>query len=82
MSDRTSAGIYGGMFELLASDPSDQHKKWARKLWKSSFEHDFNPCQMEADKALQKLGLAKQVVNEYGDDDFVYRNSDGRDWDV
>lgn len=58
MSDRTSAGIYGGVFELLASDPTDQHKEWALRLWKASREHDFSPDQMGVDKALKTLDLA------------------------
>jgi hypothetical protein len=82
VSDRTSAGIYGEVFELLASDPTEQHKKWALKLWNGSFEHDFSPEQMDADKALKKLGLAIDgICEEFGDECVLYRRHSGKGYE-
>ena len=65
MSDSNSAIIYSEVFELLASDPTEQHKKWALKLWKASFEYDFAPMDMHCDKALKKLDLAIDGTDTY-----------------
>ena len=67
MSDRESAAIYSEVFELLASDPTEQHKTWALKLWKASFECDFSQEQMGCDKELKKLDLAIDGTDEYGE---------------
>lgn len=60
MSDSTSAETYSTIFRLLGSDPTPQHKKWARVLWKEQEQRDFHPSDMEQDKALIALGLAKR----------------------
>ena len=59
MADRTSAEVFGMMFEFLAEDPREQHKAFARKLWEKSNHYDFNPYQMYCDDALVALGLAR-----------------------
>lgn len=59
MSDRTSADVFGQIFTLLASNKSKG--EIAKALWKSSFNFDFSQCQMEADRALIKLGFARKV---------------------
>ena len=82
MSDRTSAGIYSEVFELLASDPTAQHKKWALKLWKASFECDFAPEDMHCDKALKKLELAIDGTDKYGDKCVLYRKLSGNGFEV
>ena len=67
MADRNSADIFGLLFEKLASDPTKQHKTWAREFYEKSRTYDFSPDQMDCDEALVKLGLAKM-----SDDDLVY----------
>lgn len=63
MSDHTSAALFGTIFEMLAKDPTPQHKRMAAKLWSLQGEYDFHPDQMGADKELMRLGLAKKGVN-------------------
>jgi len=81
MSDRTSAAIYSEVFKLLASDPTDQHKVWAHKLWKLSFESDFSPEQMECATALRKLDLAIDGTDEYGEC-VLYRKRSGKGFEA
>lgn len=57
MADRTSAGIFGEMFNFLAGDKS--REELIEYLWNSAGYYDFNYYQMEADESLEKLGLAK-----------------------
>ncbi len=82
MSDRTSAGIFSGMFEYLAREPiSDEALKFSRVLWEQQREYDFAPRQMECDKALIRLGLAKRGVSpEYPSDGEVTLYRDGHGW--
>lgn len=63
MSDRTSAGIFGDIFNKLASDPTPQHIDWAHDFWRSQQRYDFSPYQMECDKALITLGLARRGID-------------------
>lgn len=63
MSDRFASSIFGQIFKKLGSDPTPQHKKWAAELWKMSREYDFSDCQMECDKALVKLDLARKGID-------------------
>jgi len=73
MADRTSAGIFGLVFKLLAKNPTEEHKAIALKLWKESQYCDFSDDQMDADAALKKLGLArKRVSKEYPEDGPVW----------
>ena len=51
MADRTSAEIFGRIFNLLATDPSDQNQQLARQIMQISREYDFSPYQMYADEA-------------------------------
>lgn len=60
MSDRTSAAIFGRLFERLATDPTEQHKQWARELWAETSGYDFHPKQMNADRSLIVLDLAEE----------------------
>jgi len=81
MSDHDSPVIFGEVFELLASDPTDQHIKWAKKLWKLSFQYDFSADDMHIDKALMKLDLAKDGgKDEWGYPVVIYRGSNGSSW--
>jgi hypothetical protein len=56
MSDGTSSTIFSDMFTLLASDKNK--KDIAKQLWKDMYQYDFSHCDMGADAALIKLGLA------------------------
>lgn len=58
MADRTSAGLFGKIFELLAKNPTDEHKTIALEIWPMTQEYDFNKYQMDCDDALVALGLA------------------------
>lgn len=79
MADRDSAWIFGLVFTRLATAPTPQHVRWAKDLWRKSFDYDFSPEQMCVDPALQKLGLAKKGVDpEYPDDGQVWLYADSK----
>jgi hypothetical protein len=64
MSDRTSAILFGQIFEVLVKDEGiddESRKRLARKFWKISAEYDFAPCEMDAKKEAQKLDLMREV---------------------
>ena len=63
MADRTSAGLFRKFFELLAKNPTEEHKEIAEEIWTMRKEYDFNEYQMEADEYLIKLGLAKMGID-------------------
>lgn len=68
MADRTSANIFGTIFQLLADyeGKKDSHKQIARKLYLLSSGYDFTIGQMGCDKALVKLGI---ITAENDEDD-------------
>lgn len=69
MADRTSAEIFGTVFEFLSEEPTPANKKFARRLFDMAQNYDFNDYQMEADEALMALGLARRGVDpEYPED--------------
>lgn len=76
MADRTSAGIFGYMFENLASDPTDKNKEIASKIFDKSCDYDFSNYQMCADESLIKLNLAKKRSEG---EKIIYKGDDG--WD-
>ncbi|RJQ25725.1 hypothetical protein C4577_05005 [Candidatus Parcubacteria bacterium] len=63
MADRTSAAIFGDIFNMLASDEPIDKKQMALKVWEMSGEYDFTPYQMYCDDALIELGLARKGVD-------------------
>jgi hypothetical protein len=72
MSDRTSAEIFGQLFETLASaDGPLDRKEFAGWVWNCARGYDFHPCQMGADDALIKLGLATHA-GAAEDEEVVY----------
>jgi len=75
MADRTSAGVFGLIFEELAKGDIDP-KKLAKKLMKATREFDFNACQMECDKALLKLEVAKMSADDPDDARMLYLYED------
>ena len=59
MADRTSAGLFGSIFEALASgEPLDP-----MVIWDMIGGYDFNPYQMGCDDALEKLDLMCECNN-------------------
>lgn len=61
MSDRRSAGLIGDIFRYLArGEVADAERKMAKWLYRKAQEYDFSDCQMGADAALVKLGLAER----------------------
>lgn len=84
MSDRSSAEIFGVMFELLAKNPTEENKKMAKKMWSYTFAYDFNFCQMGVEEALFALGLAKKGIDPESPDDgevILYSNLKGTDFE-
>lgn len=71
MADRTSAALFGGIFEHLAANPDDRNKTFAEWLWSQTGDYDFNYYQMGCDEALVKLGLAAK-----GDDGVTYEGEE------
>lgn len=68
MADRTSAGLFGRIFEMLAANPTDDHKKFAIEILSMRHDFDFSVYQMEADEAL----LALDVAEQYEEDGEIY----------
>ena len=61
MADRTSAEIFGNLFDYLANKPlTDEVKKDAEVFWGWQRGYDFTPDQMGADESLAKLGLTSE----------------------
>ncbi len=76
MADRTSAEIFGWLFEELARlaqspkpEVHDAAVDLASKAWAKARGYDFAWEQMEADEALLTLGLAKRVAVTNADGD-------------
>ncbi|WP_126654107.1 hypothetical protein [Chryseobacterium aureum] len=64
MADRTSAEIFGIIFEKLASKPTEDNKELAKELFEKCSDYDFSYSQMEIDDSLIILGLAKIGIDE------------------
>ena len=60
MADRTSAHLFGTIFRLLAENPTEEHIAIAKEIWPLAWEYDFSTYQMDADEALEKLGLSEE----------------------
>lgn len=60
MADRTSAGIFGDMFNYLAAKKKISKEELVKVLWSHAHGYDFSNDQMGADEALVKLGLATE----------------------
>lgn len=63
MSDRESANIFALYFKQLASDPTEQHKKWAEEIWKETSNYDFSNYHLDCEDELTSLGLARKRVD-------------------
>lgn len=73
MGDSRGANAFGRIFRILASDSVDLGcgMRAAEEIWPIAQEHDFCPEEMEADAALERLGLLRRVDGEpvYGPED-------------
>lgn len=63
MADRTSAKIFGKVFNLLAQNPSEENKALAKTMFNEADNYDFSFYQMECDSSLITLGLAEMGVD-------------------
>lgn len=86
MADRTSAEIFGKIFEYVAEPGPIGKQAFANFLWALSENYDFDARQMEADEALIKLGFLtacpqcrEEPIDEYGE--ICWRCDDGEDDD-
>lgn len=69
MADRTSAGLFGKVFELLAKNPTEENKTNALEFWAMRGDYDFSEYQMYCDDSLITLGLAEKGIDpEYPED--------------
>ena len=69
MADRTSAGLFAKIFDLLAENPTEEKKNIASEIWPMRNEFDFCDEQMYCDESLIKLGLAKMGIHsDYPED--------------
>lgn len=59
MADRSSAEIFGMVLDILAEDPTDDHKAIAKRVFEQTRHYDFTVGQMECDNSLKKLGLKR-----------------------
>jgi hypothetical protein len=75
MADRTSAALFGEIFEMFA-ESEQPDLRIVKRLWVMTRGYDFSACQMDVDDALMKLGLAK-VENAL----LSYANSDASGWE-
>jgi hypothetical protein len=61
MADRTSAYLFGTLFEMLA-DGNTPREEIAAKFWKMRTEYDFSDYQMGCDEAILKLGFGRRAT--------------------
>lgn len=73
MSDRDSAYIFSKAFELVVEHvPPKKRETCAKELWQMSLDYDFAPSDMNIDKVLMKLGLAREGIDkDYPDETTV-----------
>lgn len=71
MADRTSARLFGEVFEILSEHvpAGESRDASARRFWALTQDYDFSPYQMYADDALLALGLARRGVDPDWPDD-------------
>lgn len=78
MSDRSSAEIFGLIFEVLAKPGRFDRKKAASVIWRNTGNFDFSPYQMDCDDSLIALGLATKCkcggIKYEGEDDAYHKD--------
>lgn len=77
MADRTSAELFGKVFEALAKAKAGTLTEktigdLAAEFWALTHDYDFSEYQMDCDDALIALGLARMVVDVRERDDIEY----------
>lgn len=73
MADRTSAALFGSIFDHLAEGkPSKKDRDFALWLWTQTGDYDFSEYQMDCDESLVKLGLAEKTKDEAGYETMLY----------
>lgn len=73
MADRTSAAIFGKLFELLANNPTKDNKELANEIYYELIDqYDFSTYQMCADDALISLGLAQMSLDPEFPNEVIY----------
>lgn len=78
MADRTSAKLFGRIFNILAENPDERNIKLAAKIWQLTQYYDFHPCQMEIDYLkLFDLELAKDAWDpKTEEENIIYKGWD------
>lgn len=72
MADRTSAELFGILFDVLAQNPDKESKALAREFFELAEGYDFSYSQMGVDEALITLGLAEQKIDAEGNEQIRY----------
>lgn len=72
MADRTSAELFGILFDVLAQNPDEGNKALAKQFFELSDKYDFSKGQLCANEALITLGLAERRINSEGDEQIRY----------
>lgn len=72
MADRTSAELFGILFDVLAQNPDEENKALAKQFFELSESYDFSYDQMYADEALIILDLAERKTDSEGDEQIRY----------
>jgi hypothetical protein len=81
MADRTAAELFGDVFRLIRKHvPKKKRLEVALEYWDKAKGYDFDPYQMYCDATLIKLGLAKEVVDDRGEESVVYYDLDDPAW--
>ena len=80
MADRSTAALFGRIFDYLAESNTPRSRAFAREVWwiMEDGGYDFSRRQMEADDALVTLGLATRHAAADGvdDDSVAYAGDD------
>ena len=72
MADRTSAELFGILFEVLAQNPDEGSKALAKQFFELSENYDFSYDQMGVDEALITLDLAERSIDTEGNEQIRY----------
>lgn len=79
MADRTSAELFGTFFELLAKNPTEEHRQMALEVYRKSRNYDFMDYQMDCDDALVTLGLARKKIDPEDGEERMFYGLEGED---
>ncbi|HPO92897.1 MAG TPA: hypothetical protein PL072_05440 [Phycisphaerales bacterium] len=79
MADRTSAGLFGMFFNVLAKNPTEEHRQMALEVYRETRNYDFNDYQMYCDDALVTLGLARKKIDPEDGEERMFYGPEGED---